>query len=66
LGTGLAAVRVDGDDELDGHAVCIVGYDKKRNAWKLYNSWGGSVGDKGYYWVTKGALRNVEWIDVLF
>ena len=34
-----------------GHAMTIVGYDDKRGAFKLLNSWGKSWGDGGYGWV---------------
>jgi hypothetical protein len=39
-----------------GHAMTIVGYDDKRGAFKLLNSWGKSWGDGGYGWVDYDAM----------
>ena len=36
---------------LGGHAVCIVGYDDAKQAFKIQNSWGTSWGDNGYFWI---------------
>lgn len=33
------------------HVVTIVGFDNRRNAWKLRNSWGSSWGEQGYMWL---------------
>jgi hypothetical protein len=37
---------------LGGHALCVVGYDMSRNAFRLMNSWGKSWGDNGFGWVS--------------
>jgi C1A family cysteine protease len=34
----------------DGHCVMIVGYDDKKGAWLIRNSWGEGWGTKGYGW----------------
>lgn len=34
-----------------GHAMLVVGYDDKRNAFKLINSWGREWGSDGYGWL---------------
>jgi len=34
------------------HAMCVVGYNEKKKAFKLVNSWGEGFGDKGYFWVS--------------
>lgn|GEM_PF-3599253 len=34
-----------------GHAMCIVGYDDSKEAFKVRNSWGASWGDNGYLWI---------------
>ncbi|MGE6397855.1 C1 family peptidase [Chryseobacterium scophthalmum] len=34
-----------------GHAVCVIGYDDSKNAFKVQNSWGTSWGDSGYFWI---------------
>lgn len=39
--------------EDDGsHAMCVVGYDDNRRAFKFINSWGGAWGDGGFAWVS--------------
>lgn len=35
-----------------GHCVCIVGYDDATRQFKVLNSWGGSWGRSGYFYVT--------------
>lgn len=39
-------------DKEGGHAMCVVGYDDSRNAFKLINSWGTDWGTNGYGWVS--------------
>ncbi len=34
-----------------GHALVVVGYDERREAFRLFNSWGKNWGDEGYIWV---------------
>jgi Papain family cysteine protease len=34
-----------------GHAMTLVGWDDSRKAFKIANSWGTDLGDKGYWWV---------------
>jgi hypothetical protein len=34
-----------------GHAMLLVGYDDRRHAFKLLNSWGSTWGDRGYGWI---------------
>lgn len=34
-----------------GHAMLLVGYDDKKNAFKLMNSWGKDWGDNGFGWI---------------
>ena len=34
------------------HAVLVIGYDDRRQAFKIHNSWGTSWGDRGYGWVS--------------
>ncbi|WP_435261684.1 C1 family peptidase [Tenacibaculum sp. nBUS_03] len=36
---------------LCGHAILIVGYDDKMNAFNIVNSWGTNWGNQGYCWV---------------
>ncbi|EJL75143.1 C1 family peptidase [Chryseobacterium populi] len=36
---------------LGGHAICVVGYDDAKQAFKVQNSWGTSWADNGYFWI---------------
>ncbi len=50
---------------LGGHAMCLVGYDDDRNAYKLINSWGTRWGEEGFAWIdydTFERLTNEVWI----
>ncbi len=40
-----------------GHAMVLVGYSEKRQAFKFINSWGTHWGDNGYGWVSYRALK---------
>lgn len=40
-----------------GHAMTIVGYDDRKQAFKLMNSWGTGWGDGGFGWVSYGVLK---------
>jgi hypothetical protein len=45
-------------DEFVGyHAVSLVGYDERRQAFKLINSWGQRWGDGGFGWINYDTLR---------
>jgi len=39
-----------------GHAMCIVGYDDAKGAFKVRNSWGADWGENGYVWIAYDAL----------
>jgi len=42
-----------GSDPMEGgHAMCTVGYDDERGAFRLINSWGTQWGNGGYGWVS--------------
>lgn len=50
---------------LGGHAMCLVGYDDGRRAYKLINSWGTRWGEGGFAWIdydTFEALTNEVWV----
>ncbi|MBL1221595.1 C1 family peptidase [Chryseobacterium sp. L7] len=36
---------------LGGHAICVVGYDDNKQAFKIQNSWGSAWADNGYFWI---------------
>ena len=42
-----------------GHAMCVVGYDDARRAFRLMNSWGAQWGDGGFCWVDYDHFRRV-------
>lgn len=43
---------------LGGHAVLLVGYDKKSEMYITRNSWGSGWGDKGYFYMPFNVIRN--------
>lgn len=43
--------RVASDQGGGGHALVVVGYDDRRGAYKVFNSWGERWGTKGYGWI---------------
>jgi hypothetical protein len=46
------------EDKAQGwHAMTLVGYDERRQAFRLINSWGKSWGDRGYAWIGYDLLR---------
>jgi C1A family cysteine protease len=52
---------------LGGHAVLLVGYDKRRNVFIVRNSWGTGWGDKGYFYmpfsvITTPGMSSDYWI----
>jgi hypothetical protein len=42
---------------LDGHAICVVGYDDKRHAFRVVNSWGQDWGDNGFLWISEDYVK---------
>ena len=46
-----------GDKSRGGHAMTIVGYDERRQAFRLINSWGKGWGDRGYAWISYSLLQ---------
>jgi len=47
--TGIAPMPAEGEKMLGGHALLIVGYDKKDQTFLIRNSWGPHWGIKGYF-----------------
>jgi Domain of unknown function (DUF4384)/Papain family cysteine protease len=46
------------DDKIQGwHFMTIVGYDERRQAFRLINSWSKGWGDHGYAWLSYGLLQ---------
>jgi C1A family cysteine protease len=46
-----------GDKNVGWHFVTLVGYDDKRQAFRLMNSWGTGWGDHGFAWIGYDLLR---------
>ena len=46
-----------GDKHQGGHAMTIVGYDERKQAFRLINSWGKGWGDHGYAWISYNLLQ---------
>src|SRR6185436_16760106 len=44
-----------------GHAMVLVGYSEKRQAFKLINSWGTGWGENGFGWVSYRALSRLSY-----
>jgi hypothetical protein len=47
-----------------GHAMVLVGYSERRQAFKVMNSWGTEWGDGGFGWVSYRAVRQLS--DLMF
>jgi Papain family cysteine protease/Domain of unknown function (DUF4384) len=60
--------RVAIDRETGWHAMTVVGYDDRKQAFRLMNSWGKGWGDGGYVWVGydvfKARVREAEILTV--
>lgn len=41
------------------HAMCVVGYDDRKNAVKIINSWGTGWGDGGYVWMDYEVFKEI-------
>ena len=40
------------DPKLTGHALCVIGYDDEKGAFRIINSFGKNWADSGYCWIT--------------
>jgi hypothetical protein len=49
--------RGEGELIQGGHAMALVGYDERRQAFKVINSWGTKWGDGGFGWIGYEAYR---------
>jgi C1A family cysteine protease len=45
------------DKSLGGHAICIIGYDDDKKAFRMVNSWTDKWGDKGQLWLSEEWLK---------
>jgi len=55
-GTGVFTGTQRGEKGKDGHAMVMVGYDDRRDAFRILNSWGTTWGDAGLAWVSRHSL----------
>lgn len=57
--TGIVPMPQPNEQQLGGHATCIVGFDDKLHGgcFIVRNSWGDSWGDKGYFYLPYGMLK---------
>lgn len=46
-----------------GHAVCAVGYDDARQAFRIKNSWGTDWKDGGHFWMPYAFITNTSYCD---
>jgi hypothetical protein len=60
-----SAPTPDGGPHGSGHAMVIVGYDDRRHAYRVLNSWGTDWGDRGYIWWDYDDLESRERFIVL-
>ena len=42
-----------------GHAICLIGYDDSKGAFKFINSWGTDWGLGGYGWISYNLVNNI-------
>jgi len=49
--------------ELGGHATCIIGYDNRRKAFLVRNSWGADWGWNGNYWLPYSIFESTDYCD---
>lgn len=47
----------DNTESTGFHAITVTGYDERKQAFRLINSWGTRWGDKGYAWMSYDAFR---------
>jgi C1A family cysteine protease len=45
---GIISMPAPGADYLGGHAVCVIGFDRRNRMFKFANSWGPQWGDQGF------------------
>ena len=56
--TGIVPMPGRRESMLGGHAVIAVGYDDKKGAFKIQNSWSIKWGDKGFFWLPYAYISN--------
>jgi C1A family cysteine protease len=64
--TGMVPMPAKGERSMGGHAILVVGYDRKRRLFIVRNSWGSGWGDKGYFYVGYDYFCNPSLADDLW
>jgi len=54
---GVIPMPEPGATYLGGHAVCMIGFDRRRRLFKFANSWGEQWGDRGFGHISYAALQ---------
>ena len=57
--TGVLPVPFEGEEQIGGHALLIIGYDDNSNVLICKNSWGEGWGDKGYLHIPYSCLKHM-------
>lgn len=61
--TGMMPMPKVGEKVIGGHAVLAVGYDNKKQAFKIRNSWGIKWGLKGHFWMPYSFIMSHDFAD---
>lgn len=61
--TGIVKMPEATEENLGGHAVCMVGYDDSTKHFIVRNSWGQDWGDKGYFYLPYDYVTNPNLAD---
>jgi C1A family cysteine protease len=56
---GLIPMPEPGVEYIGGHAVCVVGFDRRSRIFKFANSWGAEWGDHGYGYIEYATLQTL-------
>ena len=51
-----------GEENLGGHALCVIGYDDQAKRFEIINSWGTGWGNNGFF--TISVLFNFECLEI--
>jgi C1A family cysteine protease len=54
---GIIPMPEPGCEYLGGHAICIVGFDRRNRMFKFANSWGTQWGDRGFGHISYATLQ---------
>ncbi|WP_292627573.1 C1 family peptidase [Mesorhizobium sp.] len=54
---GKSVYRNTSPAKAGGHAITVVGYDERRQAFRAINSWGKNWGDKGFAWIAYETIK---------